>query len=98
MYKRQDYFREALVAPHSANWVNYDGEDSIRISRVLYDYDSYEILGLLIISLSTEYLLDKFSTYNTIEVEHLYMINKAGVIPVSYTPLDVYKRQIYSCA
>lgn len=75
-----DYFREALVAPHSANWVNYDSEDSIRISRVLYDYDSYEILGLLIISLSTEYLLDKFSTYNTIEVEHLYMINQAGVI------------------
>ena len=29
-----DYFREALVAPHSANWVNYDSEDSIRISTM----------------------------------------------------------------
>lgn len=74
------YYTSALRAPLSLNWNDYISKDTLTISRIIYDLDSYIVRGLMVISISKDFLLDKFNTYNTMEIENFFIIDGEGVI------------------
>ena len=74
------YYETALNAPLTLNW-NHTIEDTyLTISRIIYDFDTYEIKGLMLISVSPTFLQDKFNTYNTLEVDNFYILNEHSYI------------------
>ncbi|MDO4275942.1 MAG: sensor histidine kinase [Eubacteriales bacterium] len=73
-------YTNALQAPLSLNWNDTVNQDTLVISRIVYDLETYNIQGLLVISISRNFLLDKFNTYNTMEVENLFIVDGSGTI------------------
>lgn len=75
------YLQEALVYPMELNWIGYQpAVDCIDIARLIYNKDTYEIQGLLVIRISVEFLLDKFNAFNTINIEQMYIADEKGLI------------------
>ncbi|MDC7289597.1 histidine kinase [Blautia schinkii] len=74
------YYTTALHAPLSLNWNDSVNEDTLTISRIIYDFNTYDIRGLMVMSISKDFLLDKFNTYNTMEVENFFIVDGKGVI------------------
>lgn len=68
------YYQQALSYPTSLNWVGYNSQEAcIDISLLLYDSISYQVQGIFIIRLSPDFLLDKFNSYSTLEIDSLYI-------------------------
>lgn len=74
------YYQTAMSVPIILTWNNtLNGKDLV-LSRIVYDFETYELKGLMIISLSSNFLRDKFNTYNTMEVDNFYIVNGDGYI------------------
>lgn len=74
------YYTSALSAPLSLNWNDSEDLDTLAISRIVYDFQTYEVTGLMIINISREFLKDKFNTYNTIEIDNFFIVDGTGII------------------
>lgn len=74
------YYTSALSAPLSLNWNGSEGLDTLVISRIVYDFQTYEVTGLMIINISIEFLKDKFNIYNTMEIDNFFIIDGNGII------------------
>lgn len=74
------YYSSALCSPLSLNWNDIAAEDALIVSRIIYDLETYDVRGLLVISVSRDFLKDKFNTYNTMEVDNFYIVDENGII------------------
>ena len=75
------YYQKALTHPTRPNWLHYNAEmDCIELSAVAYDKNTYAVQGLAVIRLSTDFLLDTFNAYNTLDIDRLYIADQYGQI------------------
>ena len=75
------YYHHSLIYPVEMNWLGYNtADDCIDITKVLYDYSTYEVQGFFVIRLSKDFLLDKFEAFNTIDPEQLYILDDKGTV------------------
>lgn len=80
------YYASALSAPLSLNWNHSEDQDTLVISRIIYDFQTYQITGLMLINISREFLKDKFNTYNTMEIDNFFIVDGSGTILCSGDP------------
>lgn len=71
------YYQKAIAYPTKVNWLYYNPDmDCIELSAIAYSKDSYAVQGLFIIRLSTDFLLNKFNAYNTLDINQLYIADQ----------------------
>lgn len=71
------YYQKAIAYPTKVNWISYNQEmDCIELSAIAYSKETYAVQGLVIIRLSTDFLLDKFNAYNTLDINQLYIADQ----------------------
>lgn len=72
-----NYYSQALANPTRVNWLSYNSDlECIEIATIAYDKNNYEVLGLIIIRLSTDFLMYKFDAYNTLDIDELYIADQ----------------------
>lgn len=85
--KNSSFYESALIHPTTLNWLPYNThEQCLELARCIYDYDTYELQGILIIRLSHDFLLDKFQNLNVMDTDCLYILDSDGQILCSTDP------------
>ncbi len=75
------YYEHALIYPTELNWIGYDTfSKCIEISKLVYNESTYEVEALFIISISNNFLLDQFNSYNMLSLEQLYIVDSSQTI------------------
>lgn len=81
------YYQKALTHPTRPNWLYYNAEmDCIELSAIAYDKNTYAVQGLAVIRLSTDFLLNTFNAYNTLDIDRLYIADQFGQILCTTEP------------
>lgn len=81
------YYQKALAHPTQPNWLHYNAEmDCIELAAIAYDKNSYAVQGLAVIRLSTDFLLNTFNAYNTLDINELYIADQYGQILCATEP------------
>ena len=82
------YYYTPLLAPTTLNWIGYDQKsDSNEISRIIYDYNNYKPIGLLIMRLSLSFFSDVLSKYEQENVGQINILTNRGsqISPIKKT-------------
>lgn len=95
--KATSYYYSSLLAPTTLNWIGYNkNSDSIEISRIIYNYENYHPIGLLIIRLSKSFFTDILEKYDRENIEQIYIINNKGALlaPSYFTKSPIHSSDI----
>lgn len=71
------YYERALAYPTRVNWLRYNPEnDCLELSALVYNKENYQVTGLMIVRLSTDFLMYSFNVYNTLDIDRLYIADQ----------------------
>ena len=71
------YRNTALIYPNKLNWMPYNQDlQCLEATRCIYDHQTYQLQGLLIIRLSDDFLSDKFHNLNILDVDSMYILDQ----------------------
>ena len=72
-----NYYEKALERPLEYRWMGYnDAVNAIEVSKIIYDFETYEVLGLLIIRLSPSFFLDVFNSFTSLSSDNIFIIDE----------------------
>ena len=72
------YHRAALSNPLILNWTGYNRElDALEIVKLIYDTQTYEELGLMIVRLSPTFFLEEFKNFGGLDIRNMYLLDQS---------------------
>jgi len=81
---KSNYYKAAMQWPTTLHWIGYNKQsDTIDAVRLIYDYGTYSIKGLLVLRIDKKYLFKTFMDYNMLEISNMYIVNENGQILAS---------------
>ena len=79
-----EYYHAALKAPTSFVWMGMNKKTNLlEISKILYNNDTFEVDGLLIIRLNPDFILDSFRNIKNLDFSRAYLLTPNGKIVLS---------------
>lgn len=73
------YYYAAISMPTTLNWLGFDPvSDSIELSRIVYDHQTYKPIGLMIMRLSPAFFKDTLDKYEKGEIEQIDILTNIG--------------------
>lgn len=75
------FYTEGLKQPTTLCWLGYNSKtETIDAVRLVYDHDTYEVKGILIVRIEKKYLFEIFADYNMLEIIDMYIVDDFGQI------------------
>lgn len=82
-----EYYQKAIAYPTQVNWLCYNPQmDCLELSAIIYDKQDYQVQGLAVVRLSTDFLMYKFNAYSTLDISQLYIADQKQQILCTTEP------------
>jgi hypothetical protein len=79
-----DYYTAALGAPASFVWMGVNERTGLlEIAKVLYNSDTFEVNGLMVVRLDPEFILESFRNIDNLDFSSAYLLSPDGRIVLS---------------
>lgn len=72
------YHKAALSNPLILNWTGYNKElGALEIAKLIYDTQTYEELGLMIVRLLPTFFLEEFKNFDGLDIRNMYLLDQS---------------------
>ncbi len=75
-----EIYHTAMRTPLLLSWKVNQETGLLNVTRILYDPETYKVTGMLVFSLSQDFLRDKFNIHNTMEIEDFYIMDQSKTV------------------
>lgn len=77
---KSTYYSAAISMPTTLNWLGYNPiSDSIELSKIVYDYQTYKPIALIIMRLSPAFFRDTLDKYEKGEIAQIDILTNTGI-------------------
>lgn len=75
---RNAYHKAALSSPLNLNWIGYNENlHVLELVKLIYDTETYEELGLMVIRVSPAFFLKEFENFDGLDIQNMYLLDES---------------------